>query len=52
MPNMDGHQAKKIISNDPTCEDPYIVALTANSDQVRRESVIFVSYSVDLLANT
>ncbi|KAI5455195.1 hypothetical protein NCC49_000012 [Naganishia albida] len=40
MPNMDGHQAKKIISGDPACGDPYIVALTANSDQHTRDRCI------------
>jgi CheY-like chemotaxis protein len=40
MPVMDGHKAKGIIAGDPgTYGDPYIVALTANSDQVRRSPI-------------
>ena len=35
MPIMDGHKAKSIIASDPEqYGNPYIVALTANSDQV------------------
>lgn len=35
MPNMDGHTAKKLISENENCGNPLVVALTANCDQVR-----------------
>ncbi|KAJ9123034.1 hypothetical protein QFC22_001223 [Naganishia vaughanmartiniae] len=37
MPNMDGHTAKRLIAEDPNTGDPYVVALTANSDQETKD---------------
>lgn len=37
MPVMDGHTAKKLIAEDPNTGDPFIVALTANSDQETKD---------------
>ncbi|KAJ9093692.1 hypothetical protein QFC21_006288 [Naganishia friedmannii] len=37
MPNMDGHTARKLISENQSCGNPLVVALTANCDQATKD---------------
>ncbi|KAJ9104059.1 hypothetical protein QFC20_004636 [Naganishia adeliensis] len=37
MPNMDGHTARKLISENEKCGNPMVVALTANCDQPTKD---------------